>query len=104
VKRADARMKTGLAARTAGCATLLAAVLALALGGPTPAAACDSSTCLMLTRGTAGMLGRGRFHVDLSFRYTDLGARREGTSETDSVVRPKVYIEEGVLIPAITRT
>ena len=53
----------------------------------------------MLTRGTAGLQARGRFQVDLSFRYTDLSARREGTSTTDSVVRPKVYIEEGVLIP-----
>jgi hypothetical protein len=37
--------------------------------------------------------------VDLSFRYTDTSARRQGTSETDTVVRPKVYLEEGVLVP-----
>jgi hypothetical protein len=94
-------MTTRPRSRSAALAPLaaLATVAALGLRAPAPAAACDSSTCLMLTRGTAGMLGRGRFHVDLSFRYTDLGARREGTAETASVVRPKVYIEEGVLIP-----
>jgi hypothetical protein len=53
----------------------------------------------MLTRGTAGLLGGGTFQVDLSFRYTDLSARRLGTSPTQSVVRPKVFIERSVIVP-----
>jgi hypothetical protein len=72
---------------------------ALAVGTPVRAAACDSATCLMLTRGTAGLMGRGSFQVDVSFRYTDLSARRQGSSSTDTVVRPKVFIERGVLVP-----
>lgn len=94
-------MRTRGSSRASVLASPLAASLALglALVAPSPAAACDSSTCQMLTRGTAGLLGRGRFHVDLSFRYSDLSARRDGTAETDTVVRPKVYVEEGVLVP-----
>lgn len=64
-----------------------------------PARACDSTSCLILTRGTAGLLPRGGFQLDLSFRHTDQSARRLGTQPTDSVVRPKVYIEGQVLVP-----
>jgi hypothetical protein len=53
----------------------------------------------MLTRGTAGLTARGSFQVDLSFLYTSYSARREGTSSTDTVVRPKVFIEQGILVP-----
>jgi len=76
-----------------------AALLAVAAEPPAQATACDSTTCLMLTRGTAGLLGRGSFQFDVSFRYTDLSARRQGTSSIDSVVRPKVFIERGVIVP-----
>ena len=64
-----------------------------------PARACDSTSCLMLTRGTAGLLARGTFQVDLSFRHTDQSARRLGTEPTSTVVRPKVFIERQVLVP-----
>lgn len=73
--------------------------LAGALLVPAPARACDSSTCLMLTRNTGGLTARGSFLLDLSFRYTDLSARRLGTSPIDTVVKPKVYLEEGILVP-----
>jgi hypothetical protein len=53
----------------------------------------------MLTRGTAGFLARGAFQVDLSFRHSDLSQRRLGTEPTDTVVRPKVFIEREVLVP-----
>jgi hypothetical protein len=53
----------------------------------------------MLTRGASGLVGRGSFQVDLSYRHTDMSTRLEGTSSTDAVVRPKVYLEEGVIIP-----
>jgi hypothetical protein len=60
---------------------------------------CDSTCCLMLTRGASGLVGRGAFQVDLSFRHTDMSTRLEGTGGTDTVVRPKVYLEEGEIIP-----
>jgi hypothetical protein len=61
--------------------------------------ACDSTTCLMLTRGAAGLMGRKAFQVDVSFRYTDMSARRQGTSSTSAVIRPKVYIEGQTIFP-----
>lgn len=64
-----------------------------------PTEGCDSTSCLMLTRGTAGLLAGGAFQVDLSFRHTDLSQRRLGTEPTESVVRPKVFIERQVLVP-----
>ncbi len=63
-----------------------------------PVAACDSTSCLLLTRGSAGFLGKGRFQLDVSFRHTDLSGKREGTESTDVVVRPKVFIEERRLV------
>ena len=66
---------------------------------PASALPCDSTCCLMLTRGASGLVGRGAFQVDLSFRHTDVSTRLEGTGPTDTVVRPKVYLEEGEIIP-----
>ncbi len=75
-----------------------AAVLA-ALALPSPVAACDATCCLMLTRGTAGLVGRGSFQVELSYRYTDMSARLAGRSKVDRVIRPKVSLETGDLLP-----
>ena len=81
--------------RLAGLAlAALGAVLAPASSFP-----CDSTCCLMLTRGTSGLMGRGGFQIDLSYRYTDMSTRLEGTEPTDSVIRPKVLLETGWIIP-----
>jgi hypothetical protein len=72
----------------------LAAMLA-----PAAAYACDSTCCLMLTRGTSGLVGRKGFQIDLSYRYTDMSTRLEGTEATDSVIRPKVLLETGQIVP-----
>jgi hypothetical protein len=77
----------------------LGVAVALSLLAPSPAFACDSTTCLMLTRGTSGLMGRGTFQIDLSFRYTDLSAKYAESNPTDSVVRPKVLLETGDIIP-----
>jgi len=77
----------------------MAVLLAAGAAPPGPATACDSSCCLILTKGQAGLLRKGGFQLDLSYRSTDMSARRAGGDSTDSVVRPKVLIEEGVLIP-----
>ena len=74
-------------------------VLTLAVLSPTPAPACDSTCCLMLTRGGSGLLRRGGFLIDFSFRTTDMSAKLAGSDSTAQVVRPKVLLEEGRLIP-----
>ena len=78
-------------------------VLALAALGvvlaPGPSFPCDSTCCLMLTRGTSGLVGRGGFQIDLSYRYTDMSTRLDGSEPTDSVIRPKVLLETGQIIP-----
>jgi hypothetical protein len=77
-------------------------VAALAVGAwlsAGDATACDSTSCLMLTRGTAGLMGKGGVRLDLSWRYTDQSARLEGSQDTDQVIRPKVWLERGLLIP-----
>ena len=80
--------------------TLLPAAIAAAVAAsPAPLAACDSSCCLILTRGQAGLLRKGGFLIELSYRTTDMSARRAGSGTTDAVVRPKVLVEEGRLIP-----
>ena len=72
----------------------LVAVLAPASSFP-----CDSTCCLMLTRGTSGLQGRGGFQIDASFRYTDMSTRLQGAEPTDSAIRPKVLLEAGQIIP-----
>jgi hypothetical protein len=64
-----------------------------------PARACDSNCCLILTKGQAGVLRRGGFQIDVSFRSTDMSTRLGGSSSVDTVVRPKVLLETGQLIP-----
>lgn len=53
----------------------------------------------MLTRGQSGLLRRGGFQIEFSYRTTDMSARRAGGDPTASVIRPKVLVEEGRLIP-----
>jgi hypothetical protein len=87
------RLNRGRGARAAVLAGLVLAV------APDAATACDSSCCLILTRGQAGLLRKGGFQLELSYRTTDMSARRAGGGSTDAVIRPKVLIERGLLIP-----
>jgi len=74
--------------------TLIAAT-GLAAG---TAFACDSNGCFQMTR-SDGAVAKGRFRIDLSFRATDQSDRLNGTSATDSVRRPKVWLEGGYMWP-----
>ena len=76
----------------------LAVALGPALVAPPPAAGCDSNGCFQMTRGE-GVLKKGALRVDVSFRTTDQSVRLEGTSPTDSVRRPKVWLEGGFMWP-----
>ena len=82
-------------------------VLALAAGAAvahgTPAVACDSSSCALLTRGQNGTLPKGAFRVDLSFRYTDEDAKRRGGQAVADVYVPKVAFTYGSIWPAFHR-
>jgi hypothetical protein len=75
------------------------ALAALGVLAPAVSWPCDSTCCLMLTRGTSGLVGKRSFQIDASFRYTDMSTRLAGTQETDSVIRPKVLLETGNIIP-----
>ena len=67
----------------------------------TPAPACDSSSCSLLTRNQGGLLLRRHgFRVDLSFRQTEERVRLEGTRRVDEVLRPKLFLETGGILPA----
>jgi hypothetical protein len=75
------------------------ALAALGVLAPAGALPCDSTCCLMLTRGTSGLVGRRGFQIDASYRHTDMSTRLQGSESTDSVVRPKVLLETGDIIP-----
>jgi hypothetical protein len=67
------------------------------------AAACDSSSCAILTRGGLGTLQKGAFSVDFSFRYTDEGKRLAGGSSTEDVVLPRIDFDGQRLLPGFHR-
>jgi hypothetical protein len=77
-------------------------VLSLALAAAAlarPAHACDSSSCAMLTRGQAGLIGKGQWSVDFYFRYTDQGQPLLGKADVPQAIRPKVDYENQRLQP-----
>lgn len=85
-------------------ARLLRALCLVAVGfpgtpRPVPARACDSNWRPILTRGQAGLLRRHGFQVDLSFRSTRMSTSLAGTSPVETVVRRKVLLENGEVIP-----
>ena len=66
---------------------------------PRTAGACDSSACQLVTRGQNGVLARGAFRLDVSFRHTDETLLLEGGTNVDRVLRPKVDFENRLLRP-----
>lgn len=80
-------------------APVLLLILLAVAGLPPAARACDSTSCMMMTRGQYASLGKGAFRVDLSFRHTEQDQLYAGSAETDSVLRPKVDFARQRLIP-----
>jgi hypothetical protein len=72
---------------------------AAAVCAPAPAPACDSTACMMMTRGQNGVIGRRSLRLDLSFRYTEQDQLLAGSAATASVLRPKVDFERQRIIP-----
>lgn len=86
-------MSASLLTRLGSC------VLAVAALCPPALEACDSSACLLITRGRNGVLPKGALRIDASFRHTDETAKFAGSHEVDQVLRPKVDFENGRLRP-----
>jgi hypothetical protein len=63
-----------------------------------PLHACDSTGCLMLTRGPAGVLKKGGWNFELNYRYADQSEALAGSDATDLVSRPRVDVLRGRLI------
>ncbi len=78
--------------RSALCAALLLVVAR-------PAVACDSTGCLILTRGQGGLLRKGGFNVDFSYRYADMSKPLRGGDSTATVSRPRVDFAGNRLLP-----
>lgn len=79
---------------------ILLGLAALAAVSPPPAAeACDSSSCLLVTRGQNGLLGKGALRVDVTFRSTPMTELLHGSDPADQVLRPKLDFENRRLLP-----
>jgi hypothetical protein len=74
-------------------------VVLLALGFPSGAAPCDSTGCLLVTRGASGILPRKAWRLDLSFRATHDSELMSGSEETSRVIRPKIDFENQIVRP-----
>jgi hypothetical protein len=73
-------------------------VSALVAAAPT-LFACDSTGCLMLTRGAGGVLKNGGLSVELSYRYADQSQPLFGRDDTSLVSRPRIDLARRRLIP-----
>lgn len=82
-------------------AAVLAAVLLVSLG-VRAASACDSASCVLVTRGQDGV-AKGAFSVDLSFRYSDESKRLAGSSHADSIVIPRIDFDGTRILPGFHR-
>lgn len=87
--------------RAAILATVILTVV-LAQSGGRAATACDSSSCVLVTRGQS-TLPKGAFAVDFSLRYADESRRLSGSDTIDLVTRPRIDFETGQLLPAFHR-
>jgi len=80
--------------------SILLGLVALAVVSVPPSAeACDSSSCLLVTRGSNGLLGKGDVRVDVTFRRTPMTALLRGSDPADQVLRPKIDFENQRLVP-----
>lgn len=71
----------------------------LLAAAPQMGLACDSTSCLLVTRSANGMLPAKTWRLDLSFRTTDDGVLLGGSQRIDRVNRPKVDFEHGLVRP-----
>jgi len=84
--------------RVRGAGILFASATLAAGGSARPAAACDSASCALLTRGP-GVVPKGEWVVDLSFRYTDEGQPLLGSTPALEALRPRIDFVRQRLVP-----
>jgi hypothetical protein len=78
----------------------LPGLIALAVAcAPGLAQACDSSSCLLVTRGQNGLVGKGDFRVDFTYRFTPMTELMRGSETASEVLRPKIDFENDRLLP-----
>jgi hypothetical protein len=82
---------------------LLVALTVGVVSSGSVAAACDSSSCSLLTRGDNGLVPKKTLRLDLSFGYSDQGRLLQGSQEVASVFRPRVDLEHHLIFPAFHR-
>jgi len=82
-----------------GRAARLVWILVGALLAVRGAAACDSTACLLQTRGNNGVPAKGALQADFSFRYTEETVGMEGSERVDVVRRPWVDFERQHIWP-----
>jgi hypothetical protein len=90
-------------AASAGKGFFLVALTVGIVSSGSPAAPCDSSSCSLLTRGDNGLIPKKKLRLDLSFGYTDQGRLLQGSQEVATVLRPRVFLEGGLILPAFHR-
>jgi Putative MetA-pathway of phenol degradation len=79
---------------------LLLGLITLAVAcAPRVARACDSSSCLLVTRGGNGLLGKRAWRVDFSYRFTPMTELLRGSESVSEVLRPKIDFENRRLLP-----
>jgi len=66
-----------------------------------PAAACDSSSCALVTRGHTGLVPKKALRVDFSVRHTSEDSKLRGSEEVASVLRPKIDFRAGQILPGV---
>jgi outer membrane putative beta-barrel porin/alpha-amylase len=79
------------------------AALTVLLAAGTPAPACDSTSCALVTKGPGGTLAKGALRLDFSYRQTDQTEPWAGGESTDTVLRPKVDFEHGFILAGYHR-
>lgn len=76
-----------------------ALLVSAAAASPHLAQACDSTGCFFVTRSASGVLAKGAWRLDLSFRDTEDTLLMSGSEVVGQVRRPKVDFENGTLRP-----
>ena len=70
-------------------------------GGTSPVwAACGAANCNLETGTQEGSFPKGRFTLDLSYRWIPMDHGQRGSDGTPEVVVPKIDFENGVIVPA----
>jgi hypothetical protein len=83
-------------------ASLLAIAVVAASLGAREGTACDSASCVLVTRGQDNV-AKGAFSVDLSFRYSDESKRLSGSSKADLIVIPRIDFDGERILPGFHR-